>query len=152
MAGVLLHVNSGTVSLVASTAKTVLQIKAPANQRLLIKGLKLIGNQPAGGTDSPVMIRITRSSSNFGTGSAATPAKNDPTDSETIQSTAFANFSVEPTSPTDGGLRWPVQPQSGVIEFLPLGMEIKVPGGTSVNFECTSPATPSLVLTASYEE
>lgn len=153
MAGVLCHVNSGEVALVAATAKTVLQIKAPAQQRLLIKGLRIFGKQSAGGTDPVVKVRMTRSSANFGTGSAATPAKNDPSDAETLQATAASDFTAEPTGPTDGGLMWELQPQTGMIEFLPFGQEIKVPGGQSVNFECTSPSgTPTVMIEASYEE
>ena len=152
MAGVLCHVNSGEVALVASTAKSVLQIKAAANQRVLVKALRLFGKQAAGGTDAVVKVRMTRSSASFGTFTSATPAKNDPSDSETLQTTAGSNATVEPTTPTDGGLWWEIQPQTGVIEFLPPGMEIKIPGGQSVQFECTSTGTPTLMLEASYEE
>ncbi len=59
---------------------------------------------------------------------------------------------MEPTSPTDGGLWWEIQPQSGIIEFLPPGKEIKVPGGQAANFEATSTGTPVLNFTASCEE
>ena len=152
MAGVLCHVNSGEVALVAATAKTVLQIKAAANQRVIVKALRMTGKQPAGGTDTPVKVRLTRSTANFGTGTTATPGKNDPTDSETIQTTAAANFSAEPTSPTDSGLWWEVQLQSGVEEFLPPGMEIKIPGGQSAQFELISVATPTVLITATFEE
>jgi hypothetical protein len=152
MAGVLAHVNSGEVALTAATAKTLLQLKAPTNQRLIVKGLKLMGKQPAGGTDTPVKIRLTRSTANFGSGAAATASKNDPNDGETLQATCYAALTTEPTSPTDGGLWWEVQPQSGVIEFLPPGMEIKIPGGQSAQFEATSVATPTLMICASYEE
>lgn len=152
MAGLLWHVNSGEVTL-STSALSVLQIKAPTNQRVLIKGLKLMGKQAAGGTDGVVKIRMTRSTANFGTFTGATPAKNDPTDSETIQTTCGSNASLEPTTPSDGGLWWEVQPQSGVIEFLPPGMEIKIPGGQSVQFEATAPAgTPKMTLVASCEE
>lgn len=152
MAAVLCHVNSGEVALVASTAKSLLQIKAAANQRVLVKGIKIMGKQAAGGTDAVVKVRMTRSTANFGTFTGATPAKNDPNDGETIQTTCGSNATVEPTTPTDGGLWWEVQPQSGVIEFIPPGMEIKVPGGQAVQFEATSTGTPTLVVTASFEE
>jgi hypothetical protein len=152
MAGVLCHVNSGEVSLVANTAKSVLQLKAPTNQRVLIKAIRILGKQPAGGTDTPVKVRLTRSTSSFGTFSAATPAKNDPNDGETIQTTCGSNASAEPTSPSDGGLWWEVQPQSGIIEPFAPGQEIKIPGGQSVQFECTSPGTPSLMIEATFEE
>lgn len=152
MAGLNTFVNSGEVAFVAATPKTALQIKAPANQRLKIKGVKILGKQPAGGTDTPVKVRITRSTANFGTGTGATFAKQDPSQTETVQATAASNFTVEPTSPTDGGLWWEVQPQAGVIEFLPTGLEILIPGGQAVNFEVTSPATPTLAITAICEE
>lgn len=152
MAAVIWHVNSGEVTLVASTAKSALQIKAPTNQRVILRGLKLLGKQAAGGTDPVVKIRLTRSTANFGTFTGATPSKNDPSDAETIQTTCGSNASVEPTSPTDGGLWWEVQPENGLIEFMPPGLEIKIPGGQSVQFECTSTGTPTLLVTATCEE
>jgi hypothetical protein len=152
MAGVLAHVTSGEVALVANTAKSCLQILAANNQRVLIRALRFTGKQPAGGTDTPVKIRMTRSTANFGTFTSATPHKNDPNDGETIQTTCGSNASVEPTSPTDGGIWWELQPQSGIIEFLPPDSLIKVPGGQSVQFEATSVATPTITLTATFEE
>lgn len=152
MAGVLLHVNSGEVALVANTPKTVLAIKAPTNQRLLIRGLKFLGKSAAGGTDVPVKVRLTRSTANFGTGSTATPAKNDPNDGETVQSTAASNFTVEPTSPTDGGLCWEFSPQGGIMESLPPDVLLKVPGGQSVQFEMTAPGAATALVTITYEE
>lgn len=152
MAGLLCYVNSGEVALVASTPKSVLQLKAPTNQRLLIKTLRFMGKQPAGGTDTPVKVRMTRSSANFGTFSAATPGKNNPSDAETIQTTCGANATVEPTSPTDSGLWWEFQPQSGLIEPLPMDAAIEIPGGQSVQFEATSGATPTLMFTVAFEE
>ncbi|AMV23425.1 hypothetical protein VT84_03380 [Gemmata sp. SH-PL17] len=152
MAGLVLHVNSGEVALAASAAKTVLQIKAPANQRVLVKSLRLFGKAAAGGTGVPVKVRATRSTANFGTLSGATSGKNDSSDSETIQTTCGANATVEPTTPTDTGLLWEVPDQSGVIEFLPPGMEIRIPGGTALNIECTSTGTPTVAVQATYEE
>ncbi|AMV28809.1 hypothetical protein VT84_30730 [Gemmata sp. SH-PL17] len=152
MAGIVAHVNSGEVALVASTPKTVLQIKAPTNQRVLIKSLRLFGKAAAGGTGVPVKVRATRSTANFGTLSAAAPGKNDPSDTETLQATAGANATVEPTTPADTGLIWEVPDQSGVIEFLPPGMEIRIPGGAALNIECTSTGTPTVAVQATYEE
>ena len=153
MAGVLLRVNSGEVALVAATAKSVFQLKAPANQRLIVKGIRLFGKSAAGGTDTVIRVRLTRNSAAFGTFTAATPSKNDPTDSETVQSTAGSNASIEPTTPTDGGLWWEIQPQAGVMESLAPGTEIKIPGGQSIQFEFLSPAgTPTVLVECDYEE
>jgi hypothetical protein len=152
MAGVIAHVNSGECTLAASTAKSLLQIKAATNQRVLVKALRILGKQAAGGTDAVVKVRITRNSASFGTFSSATPSKNDPSDSETIQTTAGSNATVEPTSPTDAGLWYEVQPQIGIIELFPPGMELKIPGGQSIQVECTSTGTPTLMVSATFEE
>lgn len=152
MAGILAHVNSGEVALVAATPKSVLQLKAATNQRVLIKALRFFGKQPAGGTDTPVKIRMTRSTASFGTFTGATGGKNNPSDGETLQTTCGSNASVEPTSPTDGGLWWEIQPQTGVEELLPIDQWIEIPGGQSIQFECTSPGTPTVMLQVSYEE
>jgi len=152
MAGLLATATSGEVALVASTAKSVLQIKAPANQRILIRQIEFYGKQPAGGTDTPVKVRMTRSSANFGTFSAAVASKNDFGAGETLQGTYGANASVEPTSPTDSGRLWEFNPQTGAAFILPPDQPIIVPGGQSVQFEMTSGATPTVVATAVVEE
>lgn len=144
--------NSGEVALVAATAKTLLQVKAPANQVVLIRSIRILGKQAAGGTDAVVKVRMTRSTGSFGTFSAAAPGKQDPGRGETIQSVVGANATVEPTSPTDSGLWWEVQPQAGVEEFLPLTQPIVIPGGQAVNFEATSSGTPTLLITVGGEE
>lgn len=152
MAGVQFSVNSGEVALAAATAKSILQVKAASNQRVLIRGIKILGKQAAGGSDAVVKVRMTRSTANFGTFTGATANKANPSNGETLQTTCGSNASVEPTSPTDGGLWWEVQPQGGVIEFLPPGLEVQVPGGQSVQFEATSSGTPTLLMTVTAEE
>src|SRR5579864_7336422 len=152
MAGMLLHVNSGEAALVGSTAKSMLQIKAPANQRLLVRSIGLWGKQAAGGTDAVVKVRLTRVASGgaFGTFTAATPVKNNPSQPETIQSTCGGNASVEPTA-TDGG-RWWELPPAGGIEELNLVPPIEIPGGAAIQLEFTSSGTPTVMASASYEE
>ncbi len=152
MAGQLCFVNSGETALVANTAKTLLQIQAATNQRVVVKGLKILGKQAAGGTDAVVKVRMTRSTANFGSSSSATAGKANTSNGETLQTSCAKTFTVEPTSPTDSGLQWEIQPQSGVIEFIPPGMEVHVPGGNAVNFEATSTGTPTLLVTAIFEE
>lgn len=152
MAGLLCHGTSGEVALVASTAKSLCQVKAPTNQRLLIRSIRMFGKAAAGGTDTPVKVRLTYSSANFGTFSGGVYAKADPTTDETAQATFGGSASVEPTTPTDLGLYWELQPQSGIEEFLPLAAPIVIPGGKSVQFECTSTGTPTIVVTVGVEE
>jgi hypothetical protein len=152
MAGIIAFASSGEVALVAATPKSVLQIKAPANQRIIIRSLRFLGKAAAGGTDTPIKVKMTRNSATFGTFTAMTPGKQNPSNGETLQGTYGQNASVEPTSPADSGLWWEVQPQSGVEELLPIDQWIEVPGGQSVQFECTSIATPTILIVATVEE
>lgn len=152
MAAVLLWGNSGEVVLVANTAKSILQIKAAANQRVKVLQIFLFGKQPAGGTDTPVKVRLTRNSASFGTFTAVTFAKNDPSDAETIQTTGGSNASVEPTTPTDAGKWYELPPQTGFIELVTPGQELKIPGGQSIQVECTSTGTPTVLATFLIEE
>lgn len=153
MAGLYFQVTSGEVALVANTPKTVLQIKAPTNQRVKVKSIRIMGKQPAGGTDTPTKVRLTQSSANFGTSTgAATIGKRNPVDPETIQTSAGYNFTAEPTTPTDSGDWWEVQPQSGAGESYYPGDEIIIPGGHALNIECTNPGTPTMTVTCICEE
>lgn len=157
MAAVVLQCNSGECTLVASTAKTILQIKAPTNQRVLVKSLRLFGKQSANGNDPVVKVRITRSSGSFGTGTAQTAgtgtySKNDPSDSETPQTVVTTNFTAEPTTPVDSGLWYELQPQIGILDIFAPDQFIKIPGGQSINVECTSTATPVVMAQATFEE
>lgn len=152
MAGLVLDMNSGDVTLVANTELSALQIKAPSNQRLLIREIAIQGKQAAGGTDAVVEVRATRSTSNFGTFTSVTPGKRNPSDGETIQGTYGKNASVEPTTPTDTGWARRVQPELGTIEYLPLTRPIEVPGGQSVQIELKSTGTPTLLVQAAVEE
>jgi hypothetical protein len=148
MAGMLLNVNSGEVALVANTPKTILQIKAAANRKMLVNSVQIMGKQPAGGTDTPVKIRITRSTTDFGVGGQVTPGKVDPggvPDAEAPESMAYANFVTEPDSPIDSGLWYEFQPQTGLVIYLPPGQEWSVPGSHSLQIEATSTGSPTLV-------
>lgn len=143
---------SGEVTLAASTAKSILQAKAAANQRCVITKHILMGKQPAGGVDVPCKVRYTQSTSSYGTFSAVTPGKLNPTDPETIQTTIGSNASVEPTAPTDRSMWFEVQPQAGLIDTpTPFQQEVHIPGGYSTQAEFTSPATP-VVLAVWYLE
>ena len=151
MAGLNMNVPSGNVALVAATAKTVLQIKAPTNQRLKIKTIRCMGKGIVV-TDQPIYFRITRSSANFGTGSSATPGKTNTSNGETIQSTAFSNFTVEPTSPTHSGYEGDFHPQNGIMEQFQFDVPLEVAGGNSVNIEMTAAQAQTVNVSVLYEE
>ncbi len=154
MAGLYCNVNSGEVTLVAATMMTALQIKSAANHRVTLKKLAIFGKQAAGGTDTPIKVRITRSTANFGTAAgSAVAGKTDPAWAETVQTACgYGPFSVDPTTPTDSGIMFEVQPQSGVIDPALFGGELKIPGGNAINIELTSIATPTVLIVATFEE
>lgn len=110
--------------------KTVLQIIAPTNHRLVVQAM-MIGLRGTSGLDVAPRIRIRRQT-NAGTGgTAVTPVKRDSTDDETLQVTAFRGlYSGEPTSgdlleswainPLQHFKWWPDPEIGGIV----------VPGGT----------------------
>jgi hypothetical protein len=149
MAAFYLSVPTGEVSLSAGTAKTVLLLKAPANQRLRIQGFEIFfkGTSP---TDTPVKIELIRVTSD-GTGSAVTPAPNDDDWGETAQGTYKANYSVEPSYGTT--LRvWEIQPQTGIIYMFPAGQEVCVKGGNLIGMRMTATQAETVAVNAIVEE
>lgn len=152
MAGQLCWATSGEVTMVSNTAKTILQIKAATNQRVLIRKIRLLGKQAAGGTDAVAKVRWTTSTANFGTGTSVTPIKNNASNGETVQTAAAKDFTVEPTTPTDSLNMWEFNPQSGIIEDFAPGTELQIPGGQSGQLEVTVTGTPVLIATILFEE
>lgn len=126
----------GEIALTAATAKTVLQVVAPSNHKVIVKrwGVFFDGTSP---TAEPVQVRLLRQTT-AGTMSSATPRKLG-TDSETIQSTAQKTATVEPTA---GDVLMPIEvhPQQGYAEILPYGDEYEIAGGGRIGIECTAPA------------
>lgn len=84
------------VSCPAATPKTVLQVKAPTNQRLRLIGWGVFFDGTSVSAE-PVNIKLVRQS-DAGTMTSVTPTKEDDSMPETIQSTASADASAEPTS------------------------------------------------------
>jgi hypothetical protein len=141
--------NSGEVSLSAATAKTVLQLVAPANQRLIIKRLSIFG-KGTGTNDVPVRFRVLRQTT-AGTMSAGTVVKNNDSDDETLQATSLINASAEPTA-GDVVLFGEVHPQSGYVEVFAYGQELVVKGGGRLGVELLAAAAQTFVAGFSWEE
>jgi hypothetical protein len=139
MAGLNLTVASGEVTLTAATALTVLTVKAPANQRLRIKGIEVFFKSTSP-TDTPVKIewgRIT-TDGQTGTATAVTPAKHDDEMGETAQGTYFKNYGTEPTTYGTIFKTWEVQPQVPFVLYFPQGDEIYVKGGNEFGLRLTA--------------
>lgn len=150
MAALELIVNSGNVSLSAATAKTVLQLCAPSHHRLRLKGYTIT----VGGT-SPVdlTVRLVRQST-AGTGSTRTVYKTEYSAAETIQSTAYYNFTVEPTVTDEIEFK---RLQGSYEKIYPMGQEIIIPGtdtnnATRIGLECTATGASTVAAEFRYEE
>jgi hypothetical protein len=150
MADLKLSVPTGEVSLSAGTAKTVLLMKAPANQRLKILGFEIFfkGTSP---TDTPVKCELIRVTSD-GTGTAVTPAPNDDDQAETPQGTYKANYSAEPSYGSATLRVWEIQPQTGIIYMFPQGQEIRVKGGNLIGLRMTASQSETVSVNAIVEE
>ena len=133
MAGVAWQLSSAPVLCTTST-KTIVQIIAAANHRVLLEYCK-VTFQGIVATDAPIQCEILIGTS-AGTSSALTVNKWNPADDETLLITALEAFTVEGTS-TTVKLRDYVHPQGkGVWTF---GMGLPVLGGTRMNFRVVTP-------------
>ncbi len=149
MADLNLSVPTGEISLSAGTAKTVLLLKAPTNQRLRVYGFEIFFKSSSP-TDTPVKIELIRVTSD-GTGSAITVAPLDDEQGETAQGTYKGNYSVEPSYGTTVRV-WEVQPQTGIIYMFPAGQELKIKGGNMVGLRMTATQAETVAVNAIVEE
>lgn len=148
MAGILCVAQTTEVALAVATVKTVVQVVAPANQRLKVKkwGVSFDGISP---TAEPVQVELLRQTT-AGTMSALTPVKLV-AGSETVQATAQHTATAEPTA---GDILDSVEvhPQGGYVEILPFNQEIEVPGGGRLGIRCTAPAIVNARAQIMFEE
>lgn len=148
MAGIDCVAQTVEIALTSATAKTVLQIVAPANQRLKIKGWGVFFDGVSS-TAEPVQVRLLRQTT-AGTMTALTPVKLG-AGSETIQATAQHTATAEPTA---GDVLDPIEvhPQSGYEKQIPPDQRWEVPGGGRVGIECTAPAGVNVRAKIFFEE
>jgi hypothetical protein len=142
MAGIRVAATTAEVALTAATARTVLQVVAAANHRVLVEQISVSfdGISP---TAEPVIVELLRQTT-AGTMSALTPVKLSDAGSETIQTTAQHSATAEPTA---GDVLWRVEihPQTGIEKLFPLGQEMIVAGGGRLGVRCTAPAAVNVV-------
>jgi len=145
------HAGTPEVALAAGVAKTVLQIVAPANQRLRIIGFGLFFDGTSG-TDAPVLTRVLRQTT-AGTfvSTAQIPTKADDSLAEAMLTRFQYDATAEPT-PGDVMKRLNVHPQSGYEIMYPPGQEIYVGGSDRLGIECTAGAVVNVVAVFYFEE
>jgi hypothetical protein len=152
MADLLVQVTSGEFAL-ASSAKTVFTISAPAQQRLKVKGVEIFGKGTSN-TDTPAKIELmTYASISGGTAGSVTTSKVDGDMGETVQATIAGNYSAEPTYTTGVTVRtWEVHPQTGLVLYFPMHDEIKIKGGAGFALRATQAQSDTFSFTVVYEE
>ena len=130
MAGLLcVALTPSEVILSAGIARTLMMITAPANQRLLVKRLRVTfdGNSP---TAEPGIVRVCRFTT-AGTFTAGTPVLKG-AGSETPQATFGHSATSEPTQ---GNVLEILEADRGYEVFYPMGMELIVPGATRIGIK-----------------
>lgn len=128
----------GAFNLAASTTKTVLQLIAASNHRVLVTRIEL-SFQGVSAVEPPVLVDILRQTS-AGTATAATPRKLNDSDDETLQTTGSKNATVEPTA-GDILENFYVHPQGGIVLDFPDPIPVK--GGGRLGLRCTPGGTPA---------
>jgi len=149
MSGLRFTVAPGEIALTGGAAKTVLQVKAPAEQRVKLWAFGLYFDGTSA-TAEPVVAQLVRQTTD-GTLTSVTPSKLDPGCAETIQTAAGKNASSEPTA-GDVLKQWEVHPQRSYEWTAPLGREILVPGGERLALVCTAPASVNVIPWMELEE
>jgi hypothetical protein len=152
MADLNIQASAGEAS-ITSTAKTVIAITAPSNQRMRIKGIEIFGKGTSG-TDTPVKVELLKAASyTSGTAGSGVTSVLDQDYGETPQATYAYNFSAEPTYTSAIVMRvWEVQPQTGLIVYFPLHDEIKIKGGGVFALRLTSTQSETMAVQAICEE
>lgn len=143
--------NEAVVAMVAATAKTILQILAPANQRVKILNFGMAFDG-ASVTAVPVKVQIVRQSTAGTGGTAYTPKKVDDSLAETILTTALTNIAT--TEPTTGDILFTflVHPQQGYREIAAFGNELKCGGADRIGVLVNAPAAVNCTATLQCEE
>ena len=149
MAGIRAIAQTSEVS-TGTAAKTLLQIAAAANHRVLVVELSVSFD----GTDSagaPILVEILRQT-DAGTMSSLTPVKVDADGDETLQTTAQENATAEPTA-GDVIMREQVHPQGGGWTWqAPFGRELVLTGGERLGVRVTAAAAVNAVARVVFEE
>ncbi len=143
------QVSLGSTPLVASTAKTVVRVKAPTNQRAKILGYGFYFDGTSNSAQ-PVQIQVGRISAD-GTFTAATPLPNEEELTETFQTVVGVSASAEPTY-SSYLKTLTVHPQLGYEYLAPLGQEIIVKGGGMLGFVVNAPAAVDVRGYVMFEE
>jgi hypothetical protein len=149
MAGLRLSVQTDLI-VTGTVKKTILQLVAPANHRLLVKEISVSFNGRSS-TALPINVQVERQSS-AGTMTALTPRKINTSDDETPLSSAQHTATVQPTSGEEV-LGENVHPQGGSLLWqAPFGGEIVIKGGERLGIAIKAANTTNVKARFIYDE
>lgn len=137
------------IALVAATAKTVLQLRAPANHRLKVLGWGIYFDGVAVDA-APVQIKLLRQTTD-GTMTSVTALKLDDSLGETLLASGGKNATAEPTAGDVLEVK-EIHPQQGYEKIYPMGQEPIVGGGDRIGILVTAPAGVNCEAEIKYEE
>jgi hypothetical protein len=140
MAGIIANAVCAKAALTAATRLTLIQVTAPANQRVKILGWSVFFDEVVGNATPANPVLVSAGKQSGGTASALTPIKKVVA-AETLQTTAKSIFSVAATTTVMESKV--VNSQTGYEVILPMGQEIILAGGELFGIDVTPGATVS---------
>lgn len=135
MAGIKFSVKpAAVVACVASTADTIIQLTAPANQRVIVDTIVVSFNGITA-ADPPILVQVLLQTDVGSGGTSVTPVKSEQSLSETIQSTCVSGPTTEPTGTTVYHSEH-IHEQGGVVLAIPR-RSIVIKGGERLGVRMT---------------
>ena len=140
---------SSDVSLSATTAKTVIGIKAPSNAVVYIRNAH-VNFESVTASDAVALIELVTGAAD-GTGTSETPVNYNRSHTAASSFTAKSNYTVEPASLTVlKAWQYPVQ---GAVDIpLPLLVPIQTAAGGFVGIRVTTPQAQSCRISLDVED
>lgn len=149
MAGLNVVASSGAVAS-GTSAKTLVQIVAPSNHRLLVRRLS-VSMQGTNPNQTPILIELIQQTS-AGTSTSGAATKANQSDDETPQSTVLTAFTVEPTGSTVVESFYLQTTGIPLIYDWPLTAPLVVPGSQRLGVRATADTTTQVRAQLNYEE
>lgn len=137
------NVPFSAVALSSGVAKTVVGVKAPANQAVKVLGIRLTFD---GGTSTEQPVLCEYGTCTFATNPPGTNSttvagqKRDPGRQETVQTAAAKNWTAEPTVITQFDAMYVPGYNGGQQEYIPFDKPVIVPGGAGFVCRLTAQA------------
>ena len=143
-------VQTGSVALVAATAKTVLGLATPSTQdaQLIKVRFSFDGSISTGANVKVELLTWTAD----GTGTSITPFLYGENQQKAALSTAKGAYSAEPTSITVRDVFWLPPNVAPYSEYDPLGQELELPESKFYGWRLTSPSANNVAITAWIKE